>query len=260
MILSKKGGDFVPAPEFTGRAVCVDVTEPKEVESRFGKQMKFKLVFEIDSIQDEGDHKGEPWCVWSMPFALSLHEKAGFRKMLKQWFGRDLTAEEQEAFDTESLIGMPAQIVVTHTPKADDPTVIYANIAACLPHRTGPALAPSGKFKRQKDRDTQGNSYKKTEAPAGVKATVPTSAVQAAAADPMEVKVHVGRCKGVDFKDLGASQIQKLAEMWLPVVQAQPKKSADDVRLINAIEAWTKEFEAAKAAAETKVAGDNLPY
>ena len=155
---------------------------------------------------------------------------------------------------------MPAQIVITHTPKEGDSLTIYANIAACLPHKSGPALTPSGKFKRQKDRDTGGNSYKKTEAPAGAKAPVPASAAQAAAADPTEVKVHVGRCKGVDFKDLGASQIQKLAEMWLPVVKAQPKQSADDRRLIGAIETWLAEFEAAKSAAAAKVEADDVPY
>jgi hypothetical protein len=255
MILSKKSGDFKSAPEFTGRAVCVDVTEPKEMESMYGKQMKFRIVFEIDELQDEGEREGQPWCVWSMPFTMTLHEKAGLRKFLKQWFGRDLTAAELEGLDTESLIGKPASIVVTHTTKENDPTTIYANIAACVPFKGADPLKPSGHYTRSKDRDNGGTSYKKTSAPTEVS----RETTKASPAGPL--KVHVGKCKGVDFTDLAAAQIEKLEEHWLPSAKSNPKPSADDRRLIAAIEAWVAERDEFKSsAAKPKPEADDIPY
>jgi hypothetical protein len=253
MIITKRSGNFTPAPEFNGRAVCVDVTELKMMESAFGKQEKFRIVFEIDELQTEGEREGEPWCVWSMPFTPSLHDKSAFRKFLKQWFGRDLTAAEIDGLETETLIGKPAQIVVTHATKEGDPTTVYANIAACLPFKGAQPLTPSGKFTRQKDRDQGGASFKKTAAPA-----VP--AQEPAQTAPTAIKVHVGKCKGVDFTDLGASQIEKLHELWYPTARANPKPSADDKRLMAAIDAWVAERDAAKAGAEKKVAEDDVPY
>lgn len=251
MIVSKKSGNFLPCPEFSGRAVCVDVTEPKMMESAFGKAEKFRIVFEVDMQQEEGEHEGDPWCVWSMPFALSLHEKASLRKFLKQWFGRDLTAQELEGLDTETLIGRPASIVVTHTSKEGDPTTVYANIAACIPYKGSDPLKASGKFKRQKDREAGGVSHNRTEAP--------EKAAESSSSDPYKIKVHVGKCKGVDFTDLGATQVIKLHELWLPTAKANPKPSADDKRLMTAIEAWMVEFEKAKAESEKKK-DDEIPY
>ena len=56
-------------------------------------------------------------------------------------------------FDTETLIGKPAQLVVVHEHKEGQ---VYANIAACTADRSGEPLKPSGKFTRAKDRVKDG--------------------------------------------------------------------------------------------------------
>lgn len=224
----------------------------------YGKQMKFRIVFEIDELQDEGEREGQPWCVWSMPFTLTLHEKSGLRKFLKQWFGRDLTASELEGLDTESLVGKPASIVVTHSTKENDPTTVYANIAACVPFKGADPLKPSGHFERSKDRDKGGTSFKKTAVPAAASHET-TEARPTGPAGPL--KVHVGKCKGVYFTDLGAAQIEKLEEHWLMTAKTNPKPSADDRRLIAAIEGWLSERDAAKVeAGKPKAEDDDMPF
>jgi hypothetical protein len=113
MKLKANNSNFEPCPEFTGRAVCVDVTPLKKQQSQFGERDVFKVVFEIDA--DRGD--GSRFCAWSRNFTPSLNEKANFRKFLRSWFGRDLTSNELSEFDTETLIGKPAHLVVVHEHK-----------------------------------------------------------------------------------------------------------------------------------------------
>ena len=59
----------------------------------------FKIVFEVDMERDDGSR----FCVWSRNFTPTLNEKSNLRKFLRGWFGRDLTKQELEDFDTESL-------------------------------------------------------------------------------------------------------------------------------------------------------------
>src|SRR5687767_11945776 len=110
MKLTAKGTKFEPCPDYTGRAVCVDVTPLKRQEGKYGIKEIFRVVFEVD-LPKEGNGR---WCVWSNGFTPNLGERANFRKFLKQWFGRDLTAEEENGLDTETLIGKPASLVVIH--------------------------------------------------------------------------------------------------------------------------------------------------
>lgn len=148
MILSEKQKTkFEPCPEYTGRGVCVDVTPLKTVETAFGVKDKFRIVFEVDMAREDGSL----WCVWSTGFNATLHEKGALRKFLKQWLGRDLTDQERVEFETDSLVGKSAFLVVSHN-QGEDGT-IYANIAACTPLKGLEPLAPSGKYKRVKDRE-----------------------------------------------------------------------------------------------------------
>lgn len=249
----KKGGDFKTTPEFTGRGVCVDVTPPETKQTEYGPKEKFRIVFEIDLI--DPDQK-RPFCVWSSGFTTSLNEKSSLRKFLKTWFGRDLTAQELEEFDTESLLSKPCFLVVTHN--AGDNGETYANITACTPHKQGEPLAPSGSFTRKKDRDAKkaeggastggaGASYRKAEQPA------------AAQGEPaigrdnwMKTKVHVGKHAGVDLGDLDEDAVKKLLTNWLPVHQKNAKPLADDKRLGAALLIAKEEMEAAAAPATTQ--------
>lgn len=247
----KSAGNFTPCPEYTGPAVCVDVTPPETVQTDWGPKEKFRLVFEVAEPREDGS----PFAVWSVGFTTSLNEKANFRRFLKQWFGRDLNAQELKEFDTETLIGRPAFLVVTHSEGNNGET--YANIAAITPHKEahGEPLQPSGKFVRKKDResrDGQGGkgaqaSYRKAEQPAD-----PTTGETAGREDWMTTEVHVGKHAGVQLGDLDAEAVEKLITHWLPTFATMEKPRAADKRLAAALD------QAKAALAETPT--EETPY
>lgn len=233
MKINANNGNFEPCPEFTGRAVCVDVTPLRKQQSEFGERNVFKVVFEVDKEREDKTR----FAVWSKNFTPTLNEKANFRKFLRGWFGRDLTQAELSDFDTETLLGKPANVVVIHEHKDGK---VYSNIVACTPDKTGNPLQPSGTFVRRKDRTdsdageqaeaapaggSNGGGYRRSQQPAGAGATEHGS-----------VKIHVGRCTGLELRDLSEEQVNALVEKWLPGAKAAAKQTADDKRLIAALE------------------------
>jgi hypothetical protein len=245
MKINSNNGNFEPCPEFTGKAVCVDVTPLRKQQSQFGERDVFKIVFEADMDREDGSR----FCVWSKNFTPTLNEKANLRKFLRGWFGRDLTVEEMEDFDTDSLIGKPAQLVVVHEHK-DGKT--YANIAACTPDKSGAPLKPGVKYVRVKDREKEsggkaeggngtGGNYRRAQQPS------------ADAADLGATKIHIGRCKGLELRDLSPEQVNAIIEHWLPTAKAAAKQTADDKRLIAALEWW-------QAANNAASAMDDVPF
>jgi len=245
MKIKGNNGNFEVCPEFTGKAVCVDVTPLRKRQSQFGERDVFKLVFEVDMDREDGSR----FCVWSHNFTPSLNEKANFRKFLRSWFGRDLMESELAEFDTETLIGKPAQLVVVHEHKEGQ---VYANIAACTPDKSGAPLKPSGKFTRRKDRDAEsgnqkaesgngngGGGYRRAEQERGA-----SSAERGA--DHGAVKVHVGRYSGIELRDLNPEAVEALVEKWLPTAKGKAKPTADDRRLMAALEWWVAEKEKAE--------------
>ena len=238
MKIKGNNSNFEACPEFTGKAVCVDVTPLRKQQSQFGERDVFKLVLEVDLLKPDG----APYCVWSHNFTPSLNEKANFRKFLRAWFGRDLMESEMAEFDTETLIGKPAQLVVVHEHKDGQ---VYANIAACTPDKSGAPLKPSGKFTRRKDRQgadagdggqngNGGGGYRRAQGPGGAGGT-----------DHGAVKVHVGKYSGIELRDLNPEAVQALVEKWLPTAKANAKPTADDKRLIAALEWWAAARESA---------------
>jgi hypothetical protein len=214
MKIKNNSGNFEPCPEYTGRAVCVDVTPLKTVQTQFGPKDKFRFVFEIDSPREDGSR----YCVWSQPFTPSYHENAALRPFLKKWMGRELTADELKEFDTDDLIGKAAHLTVIHE-HADGE--VYANIALIQPSRAGEPLKPCGKYIRVKDRK---------ENPEGQRRTEPQ--------DHASVKVHVGRNKGHELRDLSIYAVAALVEKWLPGAKANANPTADDRRLMAALDWW----------------------
>lgn len=240
MKISNSSGKFEACPEFTGRAVCVDMTPLRRQQSQFGDKDVFRAVFEVDMEKEEGGR----YCVWSRSFTPSLNEKANFRKFVRSWLGRDLTEEELQDFDTESLIGKPSQVVVVHEFKDGE---IYANIAACTPQRSGEPLKPSGKYIRVKDRVAE-PAQNGAAAPGGYRRREQAASE---AEDLGATKIHVGKCKGRELRDLAPEQVQALAERWLPTAKTNPKPLADDKRLMAALEWW---------AAKQEKEADAMPY
>ena len=232
MKISKKNKAFDPSPEFTGQAVCVDCTVPKTVETAFGPKEQFKLVFEIGMLREDGSS----FCVWSRGFSPSLHEKSAFAQFLKKWLGRPLTAAEEADFDTEDLVGRSAEITVVHEEGRNGE--VYANIALIRPDRTGKPLAPSGKFVRAKDRAPRDAEFRRTEAPAS------TAKADDDRFDWQGVRIHVGNNKGIDLGDLDRAGVNALINNWLPEVRRKERTTADDRRLIAALEAADAEIRA----------------
>ena len=247
MFVSMKRGSFQACPEFAGRGVLADFTPLKPQQSQFGEREVFKGVVEVDLLREDGS----PYCVWTNNMTPSLHEKANLRKFLKSVLGRELTREELKGFDLETLIGLPVHVVVVQEHKDGE---TYANIAVIQPHKTGEPLKLSGKYVRVKDRALQPATMS---APNGAgaqggyrrAAPLPTEA----GGDHLTVKIHVGRCKGLELRDLALEQVAALVEKWLPTAQANAKPTADDKRLIAALEWW-------QAAPAGTAAEDDVQY
>lgn len=217
MKLSKKStGNFQAHPETDApvRAVIVDVTPLKTVQSDFGEREVFKLVYETEVQRDDSTR----FCVWSRPYTPSLNEKANFRKDLRKILGRDLTAQEEEEFDTEKMIGTSVLLMVEHSDGSNGQT--YANVALLKPYNGDDPLTPSGSYIRVKDReqDESKASYQRSEG-------------SEAEENWESVKVHVGKHEGVFLRDLDEESVTKLIENWLPEFGKMEKPLAVDKKI-----------------------------
>jgi hypothetical protein len=247
MKIANPNAHFEACPEFTGRAVIVDVTPLRKEQSQFGEQEVFKVVFEVDLEKADGSR----YCVWSRRMTPTLGEKSNLRKFIRGLYGRDLTKPELANYDTEVLVGMGAQLVVVHEHKDGE---TYANIAACTPDKSGNPLKPTGKYVRLKDRQAKdgaggqaasaGNGGYRRAEPAGDNG-----------GDLLATKIHVGKCKGLEVRDLSPEQVGALIQNWLPTAKANTKPTADDKRLMAALESWQ-----ASQAGTGQQESDDVPY
>ncbi len=232
----KKGGDFTPHPETDNlvKAVIVDRTPLKKVQSEYGEREVFRIVYETEVTDDDGKR----FCIWSRPYTPSLNEKANLRKDLKKILGRDLTELELAdpdkvpggGFDPDALIGHGVRLMVGHEEGKDGK--MYAVITAITPDKDKTPLKPSGKYVRVQDRENKGEgsgesaSYRKA----------PAAQEDEGRQDWQKVKVHVGKHAGVDLGDLPEDAVQALVEKWLPKHRENAKPKADDKRLAAALE------------------------
>lgn len=231
------GGNFQPCPEYSGRAVCVDITPLKAYETQYGTKQKFKIAFELDLI-DQSRNLAQPWVVMTAPMTASLHEKAGLTKFLKDWHGRALTPAETTGLDLDTLIGRPATVVIVHE-QSQDGTKTFSNIKLIMPHKSGEPLQPSGLWVRMKDRPPREDDQVKTTAPV----------------KPAEVKVHVGKFRGTPLSELTNDAVRGLAEHWLPKAKVNSGKTPEDIALIAAV---TKRLEELAKADEPDF--DDVPF
>lgn len=100
------------------------------------EQHKIRIAFEIFGDDDAGnpltvdvDGKQMPLTI-SKTYTLSLHEKAGLRKDLAAWRGRDFTEEEAKAFDVSKLINAYCMLNIT---TSENNGKTYTNIAGITP-------------------------------------------------------------------------------------------------------------------------------
>jgi hypothetical protein len=226
------GGNFTPCPEYTGRAVCVDITPLKAYETEYGTKQKFKIAFELDMI-DKSRNPVQPWVVMTAPMTASLHEKAGLTKFLRDWHGRALTAEETTSLDLDSLIGRPATVVIVHE-QSQDGAKTFSNIKLIMAHKSGEPLKPSGLWVRMEDRPAKEDQ---------VTTIIPNGSTKRSP-DLSATQVHVGKFKGVPISELTDDAVQGLAERWLPKAKISPGKSPEDILLIAAVTKRLQEIEA----------------
>lgn len=140
----ERGGQIPPPKTGTHHAVCCALVDRGQHEREFrgeskGTVYKFSVhwllksripTHDSDGVEIPDTYAGEPYMV-SEWFTASIHEKSNFRKVLKALRGRDVTPEEEKAFDagewdlSEELVGMNALLTLSHTEKNDR---TYANI------------------------------------------------------------------------------------------------------------------------------------
>lgn len=246
----QKGTDFEAHPETDGKiqAVIVDVTPTKLQHSQWGDKEVFRIVYETEMVREDGKR----YCLWSRGYTPSIDEKSNFRKDVKKILGRDLTGAEVNEFDTESLLGLPVLLMVSHEEGKDGTT--YAVIDFLGPDRSGKPLTASGDYVRVIDRPQQTNGTQQAQGQAASYHKAPAPQDDGSRPAWMRCKVHVGRNTGLDLGDLDESDVRALIENWLPGCNANPKPKADDKRLAAALEQAAAELNGAPEPAK------DLPY
>ena len=134
------GGNFkrVPAGAYIGRCYSLIDLGTQLSSGQFGEKLQHKIRIGWELFGE--DENGEPLTVdvdgKTMPmtisksYTVSLHEKAGLRKDLAAWRGRDFTEEEARAFDVSKLVGAYCMVNVT-TSETNGKT--YSNVAGLTP-------------------------------------------------------------------------------------------------------------------------------
>lgn len=139
-IATDSGGNFkrVPAGVFIGRCYSLIDLGTQLSTGQYGEKMqhKIKIGWELFGEDENGDPltidiDGKPMPMTiSKSYTVSLHEKAGLRKDLSAWRGRDFTEEEAKAFDVSKLMGAYCMVNVT-TSETNGKT--YSNVAGLTP-------------------------------------------------------------------------------------------------------------------------------
>ena len=134
------GGNFkrVPAGAYIGRCYSLIDLGTQLSSGQFGEKLQHKIRIGWELFGE--DENGEPLTVdvdgKTMPmtisksYTVSLHEKAGLRKDLAAWRGRDFTEDEAKAFDVSKLVGAYCMVNVT-TSETNGKT--YSNVAGLTP-------------------------------------------------------------------------------------------------------------------------------
>jgi hypothetical protein len=133
-------GNFkrVPQGVFIGRCFSLVDLGTQHTTGQYGDKMQHKIRIAWELFGE--DETGAPLTVdvdgVDMPmtinksYTVSLHEKAGLRRDLAAWRGKDFTDEEAKAFDVSKLIGAYCMINVT-TSETNGKT--YSNVAGITP-------------------------------------------------------------------------------------------------------------------------------
>lgn len=134
------GGNFkrVPQGVFIGRCYSLIDLGTQHTSGQYGDKFQHKVRIGWELFGE--DENGQPLTVdvdgaempmtISKSYTVSLHEKAGLRKDLAAWRGKDFTDEEAKGFDISKLIGAYCMVNVT-TSESNGKT--YSNVAGLTP-------------------------------------------------------------------------------------------------------------------------------
>ena len=134
------GGNFkrVPSGAYIGRCYSLIDLGTQLTSGQYGEKLqhKIQIAWELFGEDEQGnsltvdvDGKEMPMTI-KKSYTVSLHEKAGLRKDLAAWRGRDFTDEEAKAFDVSKLLGAYCMVNVT-TSESNGKT--YSNVAGLTP-------------------------------------------------------------------------------------------------------------------------------
>lgn len=134
------GGNFkrVPAGAYIGRCYSLIDLGTQLTTGQYGEKLqhKIQIAWELFGEDEQGnqltvdvDGKEVPMTI-KKSYTVSLHEKAGLRKDLAAWRGRDFTDDEAKAFDVSKLLGAYCMVNVT-TSETNGKT--YSNVAGLTP-------------------------------------------------------------------------------------------------------------------------------
>jgi len=134
------GGNFkkVPPGAYIGRCYkLIDLgTQRVEFQGESKIAHKMQIGWELFGDDDQGqpltvdvDGRQMPMTI-TKSYTLSLHEKAGLRKDLAAWRGKDFTDDEAKGFDVSKLIGAYCMVNCTHS-ESNGKT--YTNVAGLTP-------------------------------------------------------------------------------------------------------------------------------
>lgn len=138
---------YAQAPEGLHAACCVDVVNLGIVQGAYGAKHKVRLVWQLDTRDETAGRRHDVARVYT----LSLHERAALRKDLESWRGRKFTDRELDGgFDLEKLVGVNAQVQVTHD--LSDDGSCYANVSTVVPAGKGAAKLVPEDYVRARDR------------------------------------------------------------------------------------------------------------
>lgn len=133
-------GNFkrVPPGAYIGRCYSLIDLGTQLTSGQFGEKLqhKIRIGWELFGEDENGapltvdvDGKTMPMTV-SKSYTVSLHEKAGLRKDLAAWRGKDFTDEEAKGFDVQKLLGAYCMVNVT---SSESNGKTYSNVAGLTP-------------------------------------------------------------------------------------------------------------------------------
>jgi hypothetical protein len=134
------GGNFkrVPPGAYIGRCYSLIDLGTQLSSGQFGEKLqhKIRIGWELFGDDEDGnpltidmDGKEMPLTI-SKSYTVSLHEKAGLRRDLAAWRGRDFSEEEAKAFDVSKLLGAYCMVNVT---SSETNGKTYSNVAGLTP-------------------------------------------------------------------------------------------------------------------------------